>query len=661
VSDDRVVTEVELEGEQQVVAGFDAIGDSAQRAFAEVDRSAAGALVGLARIERQSTQFGESIRNVGSAVNNFGGRLRSIAATATRYSAVITGLVLASQRLAAAQNQQTDNSKELVAQARLESSAFGDRLERTLANEKALKDLNTQLATGAITASQYGRQYIALVNAQREEEQQARKLQVIREIENEDRIRRTEQLRREQAEQRAFAQSVEAFGADMANGLAQFGNAWNRLMRQFNEGPSIIGDALRFIARFINQNGTEIVAIFNRVGDAFAKLFTDGQGQSRDWAETLIGTIRSIADLITTVLIPALQSIISIANTVATSLNSVFGTSVTGPALILIGIVLQVTGGLRLLAAVVTTLTLGVRLLTGALLTLSLTPVGLAIAAIIVALTAFIAVLTSTEGGWARFVAAAQNAVNSVVQFFTNLPTTISTLFNQLVSVISNLWTSLVTNLNSVWQGFVGFVNQTLATIAQTFTDVWNGLVAVVQAAAARMIQAVLNLIPGLRQLISVIQAAARAWREMGQAQAAASSGDTQGLARGGQPIMGPGTSTSDSILARLSRGEYVIKAAAVRKYGVQLMNMINGMRLPKGKIPGFSGGGPIGFPRFAGGGLALQTVNAGSRGRPIMLQIGREIFEMEGSDETAARLGRYAVNRRLASAGRKPSSMGGN
>src|SRR5690606_38734089 len=38
-----------------------------------------------------------------------------------------------------------------------------------------------------------------------------------------------------------------------------------------------------------------------------------------------------------------------------------------------------------------------------------------------------------------------------------------------------------------------------------------------------------------------------------------------------GGPIYGPGTATSDSIPAYLSNGEYVIKAAAVAKYGTHM------------------------------------------------------------------------------------------
>lgn len=61
------------------------------------------------------------------------------------------------------------------------------------------------------------------------------------------------------------------------------------------------------------------------------------------------------------------------------------------------------------------------------------------------------------------------------------------------------------------------------------------------------------------------------------------------GLARGGH-VQGPGTGTSDSVLARLSAGEFVVNAAAVQHYGPGLMSAINAMRLPR-----FSVGGAVG------------------------------------------------------------------
>ncbi|SED33286.1 phage tail tape measure protein, lambda family [Pseudomonas mohnii] len=61
------------------------------------------------------------------------------------------------------------------------------------------------------------------------------------------------------------------------------------------------------------------------------------------------------------------------------------------------------------------------------------------------------------------------------------------------------------------------------------------------------------------------------------------------GYATGGL-ISGPGSGTSDSIIARLSNGEYVMRADAVRMFGTGLLDQMNA-----GQIPAFATGGGVG------------------------------------------------------------------
>ncbi|MFJ1667353.1 phage tail protein [Streptomyces bottropensis] len=59
-----------------------------------------------------------------------------------------------------------------------------------------------------------------------------------------------------------------------------------------------------------------------------------------------------------------------------------------------------------------------------------------------------------------------------------------------------------------------------------------------------------------------------------------------------GGPVVGPGTGTSDDVFAPwLSNGEFVMKAAAVDKYGEKFMQAINDGRL---QMPGFARGGKV-------------------------------------------------------------------
>ncbi|WP_137991271.1 phage tail tape measure protein [Streptomyces vilmorinianum] len=63
-----------------------------------------------------------------------------------------------------------------------------------------------------------------------------------------------------------------------------------------------------------------------------------------------------------------------------------------------------------------------------------------------------------------------------------------------------------------------------------------------------------------------------------------AGGGPVQGFPYGG-PVFGPGSSTSDSIPSWLSNNEYVIRAAAVRHWGVGLFDSLNAMRMPAGAL----------------------------------------------------------------------------
>ncbi|WP_405673280.1 phage tail tape measure protein [Streptomyces sp. NBC_01530] len=67
-----------------------------------------------------------------------------------------------------------------------------------------------------------------------------------------------------------------------------------------------------------------------------------------------------------------------------------------------------------------------------------------------------------------------------------------------------------------------------------------------------------------------------------------------------GGPVIGPGTGTSDSIPALISNGEYVIKAEAVRKYGIHMFDRLNAQRYAGGGLAGFTYA-PTGQPVLGG------------------------------------------------------------
>lgn len=116
----------------------------------------------------------------------------------------------------------------------------------------------------------------------------------------------------------------------------------------------------------------------------------------------------------------------------------------------------------------------------------------------------------------------------------------------------------------------------------------------------------------------------------------------------GGGEVDGPGTSTSDSVFARLSRGEFVVKAAAVQAYGAGLFHQLNNMA-----FPGFAAGGMVSAPARLAGGGAMQPSST------LNLTIGDRTFSgLRGPKSTIDDLSSYATGRQTSAAGSNPSWM---
>ena len=110
-----------------------------------------------------------------------------------------------------------------------------------------------------------------------------------------------------------------------------------------------------------------------------------------------------------------------------------------------------------------------------------------------------------------------------------------------------------------------------------------------------------------------------------------------KGFAIGG-PVFGPGTGTSDSIHARLSNGEYVIRAAAVKAYGSSLFSALNGIRIPKDKLPGYADGGMVGA-------VPTQTPARAEIGGDVNIRLAPGLM----ADLTNSREGKQAILKLIA------------
>lgn len=184
----------------------------------------------------------------------------------------------------------------------------------------------------------------------------------------------------------------------------------------------------------------------------------------------------------------------------------------------------------------------------------------------------------------------------------------------------------------STWQAMVNGFQSAVSSIEGFFADL------------ASTVQGYFNSI--MSWLSSIISKA-------GEAKSATSNvggGSTVARAQGG-PVYGPGTPTSDSILARLSTGEFVVRAKAVAAYGLNFLRNVNSMRY----VPAYAAGGVVGVANR----VARMPAASGlqSAHRPINLSIDGQTFKgLMAPVDTADAIIRFSRAREARSAGRKPN-----
>lgn len=265
--------------------------------------------------------------------------------------------------------------------------------------------------------------------------------------------------------------------------------------------------------------------------------------------------------------------------------------------------------------------------------------------------------VTSTASAAADLV---QQAWQATVNFFSVLGSQISgalgvawdlvkTSAGAVVQFITDGWNTLV----AFFQGLPAVLGQVWTTISTNISDAFQAAYDLVKAKTQAFVAIIKPYLQPIIDLINKIKA--------GLADVGIGDGTPiAGFAGGGSPghVRGAGTSTSDSILARLSNNEFVMRAKAVAKYGLGFMHAINSGKidLPQFNFGGFIAPSPARVA-FASGG---QVRTGGSSLQPLNLTIGQDTFEgLLMPEEVGTKLTKYAVSRQNRSAGRKPGWVG--
>ena len=759
---DDIVQTVKLEGVDETVSGFEKVEKAGTDAMGGIGRAvptankAAGDFASkISQIEQASRKFGSSLRDFGSASQRFASNVGRMGATVTKYAAAAGLGFAAIKKLSGAQEDHSADTKEALALNKLEArsmsqaqiaalnyakslreldrSSIEGAQDRSRKQQQALEDLDDAFRKGTISAEQKAeavakiekdaerersdamhkemRERQNLARQHQEEQDLAKQTALIKSAEAEETIRNADKIKTEAASRKAYAEAVKSYGADTAQAMTQLGPAYDAFLKKLNEGPSVIADIMRGITTLFNTHGTEIVKIVNEIGDAFASLFAGDSATDRvqSFSDTMMGAIRGVGSAIKDYLIPALKTIVGWFDVIAKGLNAVFGTKLTGGVLAMGAAFLVFSGALPAIAAGVTAVVFAFKALNLALGALtSLTPMGVAIRLIIVALVLLYAhwdkigplvkkvvdyvkqtwqewsdwfgkLINAINQKWIDFKTALQEAFDAAKEYVMGWITWVGDQINEGIEKIKGYWNAFTTWLGEFWEGAKQLGSDVWDTVVQYASDTvdkikgywnsfieffpwlwgevkrlaqegWDGFLKIVQDVIKTVKDYLIGLVPGLRQVLSYLGKI--------NTEAAAAPAEP-GRARGG-PIYGPGTATSDSVRIRASRGEWVIQAKAVQHYGRRFMAMVNSMRLPRGGMPSLADSLVLPSPmaRFATGGEVGGRT--GSRVLNLTLPGLGSFPGLTGPDDTMDRLQVAAVRSQIRSAGRLPGWYGG-
>ncbi|WP_140751600.1 MULTISPECIES: hypothetical protein [unclassified Mesorhizobium] len=227
---------------------------------------------------------------------------------------------------------------------------------------------------------------------------------------------------------------------------------------------------------------------------------------------------------------------------------------------------------------------------------------------------------------------AAQAAAEAIVAPFETLPGKFSTILN---------------GIRALLQG--GF----------------SGLQGVVTSLASQIESAIASILASLR----AAAAAAQSLRSQAASGSSSDGGGSHGGFAGGGFVSGPGGPKTDSILAWLSNGEYVITAEAVKRIGRQALDAWNYGKGSFDGLRGFSLGGAVdnfnrsmSIPRFASGGLATSNLApaSGLSGKTVNLKLQygtspQDVIDLIGQFDPVQRLQQFVLSEAMASNGRRP------
>lgn len=403
---------------------------------------------------------------------------------------------------------------------------------------------------------------------------------------------------------------------------------------------------------------------------------------------------RAAKSAVTDIILPALGALLKILDTVAQAINGLFGTNLSGTQIAFALVITKFIGLFGVLASTVKVAVSAIGLLVAAFgaLPVIIAAVGAAIGFYIVRGLLGVnwqAVVTAADAAWTAvkngvvnvgtaivgaFTTAAnfvQSTFNGVVAFFAGVGAPIAAALNEAAILISNAFNTSVQFILSIWNGLIAFfvgLPGVFAAIAVSVGDAIKSAFFDAVNVVKSYIDDLWNKVSSVfNSIIAFAKRVAAAVRGAASGASAGGSGNSAPGFAGGGSVRGKGTARSDSILAWLSNGEFVMQAAAVKKWGVGFMSMLNNGGNPlsgfnvSGLVDALSSVAPRGLPGFADGGFVGAAAGGGGGGTPVYLQLpnGKYAGPMITGSEVLKLLTRESVAYQTRSAGRSSNAKG--
>lgn len=708
---------------EKSLAALDAAGKKGAAGIATADKAITRASVSFVTAQTNIGKLGSNLGNLGSSFLALGSNLATAAVAIAGVAAVLAPVAIGLFALAKSAADTTDAVRDAAIAAGTTAdnfSALGFAAEQSGAHAenltRALSVISDETAkaidAGARSSGAFAKMGIALVDASGRARDTgevfkdvAAKISAIDNPANKTAAtidlfgRRVgpalvQTLNEGRAGLAAFAADAKKLGivftaADLAIG-DRFNDAVDRVKSSLTGLKTAMG--LAFAGPFIDS--------VNSFADAIAASIPFMKELAESAAKQLAVAFQVIGQIVSTVLIPAFKAVNVALQALADAINFIFGTSFSVADIVaFVAILVTLTVAIAAVVAIAggfMTAMFAIGSLIGTIIApflaffsvvsqvavvlfevaaavgsaiAALNPIVLAILAVIAAITLLIFWLTTLD--WTPLVSGAIQAWNAVVKLAQDAGALVVAGWNATIAAIVAVWNTLVGAAQTLWASIKGVWDAGVAalvgaweSVKSSATEAWNSIVATIKNAFSDIVSGIQTVINWLNTAWEIAQ---KAWEAILRVQGSSPGGNEggSGRAQGGR-MYGPGTGTSDSIPAWLSSGEWVIKAAAVKKYGHALFAALNGMQLPASalkKLLGHAGGGPVDFD--LGGafrGLApLRLAEGGAvSSQPTVrldLVLAGEAFEgLMAPRQVADKLIRFALNDQVKSGGRKPN-----